>query len=222
MRLGIVLCLCAGAAPAFAQYKAVNPQVAKIVAEVSDNRITEILKKLESFGTRNLLSSQDHPTRGIGAARQWIYEQFRSYSPRLEVSFDEYKVKKIEGETSTVPRDVSLYNVVAVLPGKEGNNERIIVSAHYDTLVVTPPDRDPDLDQPGVTDDASGTACVMELARIFSKYEFDKTLVFVAFAGEEEGLLGSTLYAEKARNDDQRIEAILNNDIIGSEISDRG
>lgn len=82
--------------------------------------------------------------------------------------------------------------------------------------------RDPDLDAPGVTDDGSGTACVMELARVLSHYEFEKTLVFITFAGEEEGLLGSSLYAEKAHNLNQKIEAVLNNDIIGSDISGSG
>jgi hypothetical protein len=217
------------------QYKTPNPQVAKIVSEVSDEKIAEILKKLESFGTRNILSSQDNPTRGVGAARKWIYEQFRSYSPKLEVSFDQYKLKKIEGRASRVPRDVDLYNVVAVLPGTTNKEERIIVSGHYDTIVMgrptggapaapgaAPPMRDPDLDAPGVTDDGSGTACVMELARVLSHYEFEKTLVFVAFAGEEEGLLGASLYAEKARATNQKIEAVLNNDIIGSDVSGSG
>jgi hypothetical protein len=221
------------------QYKSPNPQVAKIVSEVSDEKIAEILKKLESFGTRNILSSQDNPTRGVGAARKWIYEQFRSYSPKLEVSFDQYKLKKIEGRASRVPRDVDLYNVVAVLPGTTNKEERIIVSGHYDTIVMgrptgaqapgavpaaggASPMRDPDLDAPGVTDDGSGTACVMELARVLSHYEFEKTLVFVAFAGEEEGLLGASLYAEKARATNQKIEAVLNNDIIGSDISGSG
>jgi hypothetical protein len=232
--LRILLLCCCFVAPVSAQYKSVNPKVSKIVSEVSEERITAILKKLEGFGTRNLLSSTDDPKRGIGAAREWISEQFRGYSPRLEVSFDEYKLKKIEGRASRVPRDVDLYNVVARLPGTVSPEQRIIVSAHYDTLVITqptggppasgdlPPPLDPNLDQPGVTDDGSGTACVMELARILSQYEFEKTLVFVAFAGEEEGMLGSTLYAEKARNQDQKIEAVLNNDIIGSEASGSG
>jgi len=217
------------------QYKTPNPQVAKIVSEVSDEKIAEILKKLESFGTRNILSTQDNPTRGVGAARKWIYEQFRSYSPKLEVSFDQYKLKKIEGRASRVPRDVDLYNVVAVLPGTTNKEQRIIVSGHYDTIVMgrptggapatpgeAPPMRDPDLDAPGVTDDGSGTACVMELARVLSHYEFEKTLVFIAFAGEEEGLLGASLYAEKARAANQKIEAVLNNDIIGSDVSGSG
>jgi hypothetical protein len=222
-----------------AQYKSLNPQVEKIVSEVSDKNIAEILKKLESFGTRNILSTEDNPTRGVGAARKWIYEQFRGYSPKLEVSFDQYRLKKIEGRASRVPRDVDLYNVVAVLPGTTNKEQRIVISGHYDTIVMarptgaTPPAgapgetavapmRDPDLDAPGVTDDGSGTACVMELARVLSHYEFEKTLVFVTFAGEEEGLLGSSLYAEKVHAANQKIEAVLNNDIIGSDISGSG
>src|SRR5712691_2555822 len=126
--LAILLCCFAAATPASAQYKAVNPQVSKIISQVSEERITEILKKLEGFGTRNLMSSQDNPARGIGAARKWIYEQFRGYSPRLEVSFDEYNLKKIEGRASRVPRDVNLYNVVAVLRGAVNPEQRIIVS----------------------------------------------------------------------------------------------
>ncbi|HTB14533.1 MAG TPA: M28 family peptidase [Bryobacteraceae bacterium] len=225
--------LTAAALPA--QYKMPNPQVEKIVSEVSEKNITEILQKLESFGTRNILSTQDNPTRGVGAARKWIYEQFRSYSPKLEVSFDQYRLKKIEGRASRVPRDVDLYNVVAVLPGTTNKEQRIIISGHYDSIVMgrptgaaaptpgeAPPMRDPDLDAPGVTDDGSGTACVMELARVLSHYEFEKTLVFVTFAGEEEGLLGSSLYAEKAQAAHQKIEAVLNNDIIGSDISGSG
>lgn len=137
VRLFAVLLFSAAALPA--QYKAPNPQVEKIVSQVSDEKITEILKKLESFGTRNILSTQDHPTRGVGAARKWIYEQFRSYSPKLEVSFDQYKLKKIEGRASRVPRDVDLYNVVAVLPGTTSKEQRIIVSGHYDTIVMGRP-----------------------------------------------------------------------------------
>jgi hypothetical protein len=222
------------AEPGFGQYKSVNPDVSKIVSEVSEERITETLKKLESFGTRNLLSSDDSPGRGVGAARKWIFDQLRGYSPRLEVSYDQYRVKKIAGRNSRVPRDVDLYNIVAVLPGTVHPEQRVLITAHYDTLVLagptgassnngeTPAAPDPDTPSPGVTDDGSGTACVMELARILSQRVFEKTLVFVAFSGEEEGLLGSSLYSAKAKKQDQKIEAVLNNDIIGSEISGSG
>ncbi len=228
------MCLLA-AASAAAQYKSVNPQVAKIVSEVSEQHIAQIQQKLESFETRNIFSSQDNPTRGIGAARNWIYDQFRGYSPRLEVSYDHHRLKKDESRGSRVLSDVDLYNVVAVLPGTSNREQRIIIGGHYDSIVIERPagapppqpgdpfpKRDPDLPAPGVTDDGSGTACVLELARILSQYQFEKTLVFIAFAGEEEGLLGSTLYAEKAHKDNQKIEAVLNNDIIGSVLNGHG
>ena len=221
------------ASTASAQYKAVNPQVSKIVSEVSQERITETLQRLEGFGTRNLGSSQSDPNRGIGAARKWIYEQLRSDSPRLEVSYDQYRVKKDTSPGSRIPQDVDLYNIVAVLPGTVNKDQRIIVSAHYDTvnLTGTAPGRpgepprpliDPNIDAPGVTDDGSGVACVMELARVMSQYRFEKTIVFIAFAGEEEGLVGSTLYAARAKSLDQKIEAVLNNDIIGSDVGGDG
>ena len=238
MRLRVLLstlaCLAVLAPPGAAQYKAVNPRVSKIVSEISEARITETLKKLEGFGTRNLYSSQDDPVRGIGAARKWIYGQLQSYSPRLEVSYDQYHVKKAAGRNSRLTQDVDLYNIVAILPGTVNRDQRIVISAHYDTIVLrgptgattatgeTPPPADPNSDSPGVTDDGSGTACVMELARVLSQYEFEKTLVFIAFAGEEEGLVGSTLYAAKARREDFKIEAVLNNDIIGSDGSGSG
>lgn len=94
-RIGsILLAAYFGTLTASAQYKSINPQVSKIVSEVSEARITATLQKLEGFGTRNLRSSQDDPNRGIGAARKWIYDQFHSYSPRLEVGYDQYRVKK--------------------------------------------------------------------------------------------------------------------------------
>jgi len=223
--------LCALTTPGFAQYKLVNPQVGKIVSQISADRIAETQKKLEGFGTRMLLSTQDDPVRGIGAARKWIYAQFQSYSPRLEVGYDVHKVKKMEGAASRIPRDTDLYNVIAVLPGTTNREERVLIGGHYDSIVLGKPGggepepgeivplRDPELDAPGSTDDASGTAAVLELARVLSQYTFEKTLVFITFAGEEEGLVGSNLYAAKAKEEGQKIEALLNNDIIGFDTS---
>jgi hypothetical protein len=238
-----------------AEMKSINPTVQKIMDSVSQDRITEILKKLEGFGTRGLFSEQDNPTHGIGAARHWIYDQFKSYSPRLQVSFDSYRVKKGKGR---IIQDVELHNVIAVLPGKLNPERQFVLSAHYDSLALlhrnpdgstgipsretqtgsgsgdgaageggpgAPPPFDLKLlapTEPGVTDDGSGIAAVMELARIMSQYEFEKTIVFVAFAGEEEGLVGSTLYSQKARKENRIIDGVLNNDIIGSEVSGNG
>src|ERR1700759_5002648 len=105
--LAVLLCL---AAVSPAQVKSVNPTVKKIVDAVSEDKIAEILKKLESFETRDIFSEDDSPTRGVGAARRWIADQFKSYSPRLEVRFDSYKVK----QKGRIFRDVELHNVVAV------------------------------------------------------------------------------------------------------------
>ena len=248
MRLIVSLLVLSLAPCLHAQMKALNPTVQKIVDSVSQERITQILKKLESFGTRGIFSEQDNPTHGIGAARHWIYDQFKSYSPRLEVSFDSYRVKKGRGR---IIQDVDLHNVVAILPGKLNPDRQFILSGHYDSLALLrrapdgstavstdgqtggaaggggsgPPPFDLSMlakVEPGVTDDGSGTAAVMELARIMSQYEFEKTIVFVAFAGEEEGLVGSSLYARKARKENQIIDGVLNNDIIGSDVSGNG
>jgi hypothetical protein len=239
-----------------------NPAVTRVVAGVSESRITDTLKKLEGFGTRYDLSPDDDPAHGIGAARRWIYGQFKSYSPRLDVSYQTFRVKK-GTRRGQVVREVELSNVVAVLPGKADRDRYVLVGAHYDTvnlhrkpkftdaeriadsikrgmteadakeLVRLFPTEDTlgELDNeataaetisPGVTDDGSGIAAVLELARVMSAYEFDKTIVFVAFAGEELGLEGSKAYAAAAKQKGIQIEAVLNNDIIGSEVMGNG
>lgn len=211
--------------------KAANPLVERIVNEVSAERISAIEKKLESFETRNIYSSVDDPGRGIGAAREWIAAQFRAYSPRLEVSFDKHRVK---GQPKLrFNKDVELWNVVAVLKGTTEPERQVLIGAHYDSIQMVFKTNDDgrrtlDLEAtatapaPGVTDDGSGTAAVMELARIMSQYSFRKTIVFVAFAGEEYGLLGSSLYAEAAKQRGDLIEGLLNNDIVGSDDMENG
>jgi hypothetical protein len=231
----------------------VNPQIVKIAGEVSEDRIKAIIEKLVSFGTRNTLSDATDPAHGVGAARQWILEQFQSYSPKLQVRFDKYRVKK---QGQRIFKDVDLYNVIAVLPGKTNPETQVWITGHYDSLNLgaprTPPadtgaapaggaapandnplsatqnmtpadfEKNAALPAPGACDDGSGTAAVMELARVMSQYEFDKTLVFVAFAGEEQGLIGSSLEAAKAHKENVAIEAVLNNDIIGTDTSGNG
>jgi hypothetical protein len=240
----------AGFSPA--DEKAVNPRVREIMDAVSEARIKAIIGKLESFETRNTMSNPDDPVRGVGAARQWIFNEFKSYSPRLQVRFDKYRVKK---QGQRVFKDVDLYNVIAVLPGTKMPETQILISGHYDSLnlgnqpagggapsgragpsteqqptmvgerpamTLADAEKNVELPAPGACDDGSGTAAVMELARVMSQYEFPKTLVFVAFAGEEQGLIGSSLLAVKAKKEAQVIEAVLNNDIIGTEVAGNG
>lgn len=212
---------------------AINPRVKEIVDAVSEDRIAGILKRLEGFGTRNIFSSQTDPERGIGAARKWIYDQFRSYSPRLQVSYDTYRVKNNAAKKGRIIRDVELQNVVAILPGTVNKDRRIVISGHYDSAVATrrreegapssePITFDVESKAPGANDDGSGTAAVLELAREMSRHEWKNTIVFIAFTAEEEGLVGSTLYARKAHKEKDNIEAVLNNDIIGDDTGGNG
>jgi hypothetical protein len=235
-----------------ADEKSVNPKIQEMMGQVSEARIKATLEKLESFGTRNTMSNPDDPVRGVGAARTWILNEMTSYSPKLQVRFEKFRVKK---QGQRIFKDVDLYNVVAYLPGKKMPETVVVVSAHYDSLNLgTRPagaaagpstdaaaggaagapgnttanmtladfEKNAELPAPGVCDDGSGTASVMELARVMSQYEFDKTLAFVAFAGEEQGLIGSSLQAAKAKKENQVIEAVLNNDIIGTDTAGNG
>jgi hypothetical protein len=203
-----------------------NPTIRAAVASVSESNLSASLVSLESFGTRHTLSAADHPAEGIGAARRWLFERFKSFSPRLQVSYETHKVKA----QGRIPRDVEVVNVVAILPGRTAR--QIVLGAHYDSLNLggragqaldsAELTRQVELPAPGASDDASGTAAVLEAARILSQYEFEKTLVFVAFAGEEQMLVGSTLYAAAARGRGDAIEAMLNVDTIGDETAGNG
>ncbi len=217
-----------------------DPAIQKMLGEISRDRIAATMQKLASFDTRGNFSDPDQKDRGIGAARRWILDQFKSYSSRLDVSFDPYKVKK---QGTRILRDVEIVNVVAVLPGTTQPDKRIVVGAHYDSLnivrkpdapEVTPEGGEPAVDDvidfeksieapaPGVTDNAAGTALVLELARVMSQYKFEKTIVFIAFGGEEIGLVGSSLYALKAKEHKDQIEAVLNNDVVGVAVAGDG
>lgn len=212
-----------------------DPRIERVLAQVSADRLTATVDKLASFGTRHTLSSQTDPVRGIGAAAQWIHDTFVAASPRLQVRFDDYE---IPAQGDRILRDVRIRNVVAVLPGK--TPRRIYVSGHYDTVArpeapaATPPTptgaprpasanggfdwANGNLPAPGANDDGSGTALTMEAARVLAQsgLEFDATLVFVAFAGEEQGLVGAHLHAQKALAEQGVIDAVFNNDIIGN------
>jgi hypothetical protein len=223
-----------------AQHSDLDPRIEKLVGAVSEERLAMILKKLETFGTRNTLSSTDSPTKGIGAARQWILDEMKSYSQKLEVSFDTYKIARQE----RITRDVEVRNIMAVLPGKSAR--RVYISGHYDTIAIqggqssnnarapgpggvaitqpADPGAPNDSPAPGVNDDGSGTALTMELARLFSQsgIDFDATLVFMCHVAEEQGLYGAYLHARKAAAEHVRIDAVFNNDIVGNDKGGNG
>jgi hypothetical protein len=230
VRLCLVLvCACAIPAAARAQHSEIDSRVAHIVSQVSEDRLAALLTKLVTFETRFTLSDPDPSGKGIGAARQWIFEELKRASPRLQVSFDTYQVA---AQGDRILRPVELRNVMAVLPGR--SPRRIYVSAHYDTVarLLDPPASAvngfdwsvSDNPAPGANDDGSGTVLTMELARLFaeSAVEFDATLVFIALAGEEEGLVGAALHAEKAAAEKTAVDAVFNNDIVGGAVGGNG
>src|SRR5258708_16443496 len=126
------------AQPPYAHF---NPAIKQIVDSVSEERIAATLKRLESFGTRHILSAQDDPSHGIGAAKRWLFSEFHSYSPRLQVSYQNFTLKKRAG---SVIRDVDLSNVVAVLPGTIDKEPYVLVTPHYDN--ITNPTKPPSPD----------------------------------------------------------------------------
>jgi hypothetical protein len=206
-----------------------DPRVEKIVAAVSQDRLRTLLTRLVSFGTRETLSNQDGTTRAIGGARQWIFDELKRSSPKLQVSFDTHQI----APQGRITRQVELRNVMAVLPGK--SPRRIYVSGHYDSLNLgdrgqaglnTGAGANPqasaefnhDAEAPGANDDGSGTVLTMELARVFAEsgVEFDATLVFICWAGEEQGLIGSAAHAQDLAAAKTIVEAMFNNDIVGN------
>jgi len=193
-----------------------NPEIAAIVSEVSPARIEHTIRTLVGFGTRNSLSDTVSDARGVGAARRWIKAQLEGCSKesggRLQVAFDPHHVES----GSRIPRPTDIVNVVATLPGDqpESRDRIYVVSGHYDSMPSSPTDGEKDA--PGADDDASGSAVSIELACVMSRHHFDATLVFMTVAGEEQGLYGSTGFAEAARAKGLDIEGMLDNDIVGS------
>lgn len=193
-----------------------DPQIEQMLKEVSADSLRSYIYTLVSFGTRNTLSTLTDPKRGIGAARNWVLARFNEFSKasggRLSAMIDTTTLLP-DGKRVTHP--IILGNVVATLKGTDPNDNRIfVISGHLDNMRSSPTDSLGDA--PGANDDGSGTAAVMECARIMSKYSFPATIIFVAVSGEEQGLLGSAFMSEKAKKENWNIEAVLNNDIMGS------
>ncbi len=196
---------------------AVDERISVLVDEVSEERLRFLVDRLAGFETRHTLSSTDDPERGIGAAREWMVEELESYSDRLEVELECFTIPP----QGRITREAEICNVKAVLPGR--SERRVYVSGHYDSIAQIPEDQEGewgpyDNPAPGANDDASGTALTMELARVLSQsgLEFDATLVFIGFAGEEQGLFGARLHAEEASDQGRRIDAVFNNDVVGN------
>ncbi len=191
-----------------------NPQIQQLVQQVNADSLKKYTEKLASFHSRHTLNTDAE--NGMIAAQNYVKAKFSEFSSksngRLTSMIDEFVVP---GDGRRIVSDAKVSNVVAMLHGTNKQDPRmILVSGHLDS-------RNKDVMDatgaaPGANDDGSGVALVLELARILSQTEFPATLVFVAFTGEEQGLKGATYLADKAKELSWKIEAVLNNDIVGN------
>ncbi|MDN3606693.1 M28 family metallopeptidase [Kaistella yonginensis] len=211
--LALSVMLSAGLA---AQKQDKDPEISAYVKLVSKDSLKANVEKLVSFGTRHTMSSTTDDRKGIGAARNWVLSKFRNYAQnaggRMEVFLQN---EDLEPDGKRINKATNLGNAIAILKGTDPTDKRIIIiSGHLDSRVsdvLNATDF-----APGANDDASGVAAVIEAARVLSKSKFPISILFVAVSGEEQGLLGAKMLADKAKEDQWIIEAVLNNDMIGN------
>lgn len=214
--LGLISTALLHPAPAPVGAPRTEDPIPALLAAVSAERIRDRVDTLAGFGTRHTYSRTDSDTWGIGAARRWIEADLRASSEatggRLEVHVQPFtrSVRTSEGR-----REVEIVNVYGFLPGTHGDplGRTYVVAGHYDSRASR--GLDAESPAPGADDDASGTAVVLELARVLAAHEFEANLVFLCVAGEEQGLFGSSYFAEWAREQGLDVAAVMTNDIVG-------
>jgi hypothetical protein len=194
----------------------VDERMYDIVDNISSERIEKDIIKLVSFGTRHTLSDTVSTTRGIGAARRWIKDEFDRISSEcnncLEVKYHKGLIKA--GESRRIPDDTWIVNVMAIKRGTVYPDRYIIMSGDIDSRVSDP--LDGTSDSPGANDNASGMAGVIEAARVLSMYDFPTSIIFVGLSGEEQGLFGGKFLAKDAKEAGWNIIGVINNDMIGN------
>lgn len=191
-----------------------KPELYDIGTAPSAARIEADVRRLVGFGTRHTLSDTTSDTRGIGAARRWIFEEFQRISRDcggcLEVR---YVSGTVAGEPR-IPGPVEVVSVIAIQRGTADPGRYVVMSGDIDSRVSDV--MDATSDSPGANDNASGIAGTLEAARVLTKYRFPGSIVYAALAGEEQGLFGGKFLAQEAKKNGWRIEAMLNNDMIGN------
>ncbi|HET6941533.1 MAG TPA: M20/M25/M40 family metallo-hydrolase, partial [Sphingomicrobium sp.] len=190
-----------------------DAKLREIIAPVSGAEMKQTVTKLVSFGTRHTLSSQTDPKRGIGAALNWTEGQFKSFGLPTERPCDTFTGNRI-------PAPTRICDMIAIQRGTERPNDVVIITGHIDSRVTDPLNAKDDA--PGANDDGSGTAAVIEAARVLSKHKFPGTIVFAALSGEEQGLYGGKVLAAYAKSQGWNVVANLNNDIIGNSCGSDG
>ena len=202
-----------------------DARLATLMQAIDASNIRRIDSTLVSFGTRHTMSDTLSATRGIGAARRWIHQELSRYAAacngclRVEYFGDVVQINRYEGRPSA-----NVVNVLAWLPGRD-EKRVVIMGGHYDSCICSVRGDDFTSDAPGANDDGSGTSAVMELARVFSRQYpqgLQATIIFALYAGEENGLLGSTLLAQRMRAEGYEVVAAMTDDIIGNVVAENG
>ncbi|HLZ83201.1 MAG TPA: M20/M25/M40 family metallo-hydrolase [Caulobacteraceae bacterium] len=210
--LAVALALPLVAAPIAAPAEGPDPRLRSIAGSVNPENLKATITRLVAFGTRHTLSDTVSETRGIGAARRWAKGRFEAIGGLcggcLEVVTPDHTVT---GER--VPKQTVVQDVIAIQRGTTDPGRVVIISAHIDSRISDI--LDSTHDAPGANDDASGVAAVLEAARILSAHRFPATIVYAIDSGEEQGLYGGQVLADYAKAQGWRVEAVLNNDIIG-------
>jgi hypothetical protein len=185
----------------------------EITGRIDATRLKATVDKLASFGTRHTLSDTTSATRGIGAARKWIFDEMSRWAAesggRMTVEYQ----SSMQQSKRTNDAPAEMINVVATIRGTTDPNRVYIATGHYDSMNSNM--MDPAGDAPGADDDASGTAVIMELARVLSKTPADATIILAAVMGEEQGLLGAKGLADWAAEKKLDVEGDITNDIVG-------
>jgi acetylornithine deacetylase/succinyl-diaminopimelate desuccinylase-like protein len=198
-----------------------DKELLAILANVDPARIEATIRKLASFGTRHTLSSQDDPTRGVGAARDWIFQQMQGFAAQSAGRMTVEKQSFIQpADNNRVPEPTRITNVIATLHGSKYPDRVYLISGHYDSRCSDP--LNSTSDAPGSDDDASGVSVSMELARVMATHRPEATLVFAAVAGEEQGLYGSAHMAQVLKDAGADVQGMFTNDIVGSSTADDG
>jgi Zn-dependent M28 family amino/carboxypeptidase len=192
----------------------VHPELSAIAKEVSAQSLHEIDAKLVGFGTRSTLSDTKSGTRGIGAARRWVKSRFDAISKDCGGCLEIVTPSQVFTGKRTPKEGVEVMDVVAIQRGTSDPDRVIVITGHLDSRRSDVMDATGEA--PGANDDASGVSALMETARVLSKYKFPATLVYSADSGEEQGLYGGKIIAQYAVDQGWKVEANLNNDIVGS------
>jgi hypothetical protein len=225
MRIAMLLLLALAAVPVGARARtpvAPAPPIAmlqSIAGDVRADALRTTITKLVGFGTRHTMSDTQSKTRGIGAARAWVKGRFdeinRDCKGCLQIETPE---QNVTGER--IPQPTMVMDVLAIQRGTDDPDRVIVISGHLDSRVRDV--MDARSDAPGADDDGSGTAAVLEAARVLSRHKFRATLVYAVLSGEEQGLYGGKLLAQYAHDHRWNVEADLNNDIIGNTVGTNG